>query len=51
MIKQTTLKSSIRATGLGIHSGAKVYLNLRPAAVDSGIVFRRVDLDPVVEIP
>ena len=51
MIKQRTLKTAIRATGVGLHTGDKVYLTLRPAPVDSGIVFRRVDLDPVVEIP
>jgi len=45
------LKNIIRATGIGLHSGEKVYLTLRPAAVDTGIVFRRMDLDPVVEIP
>ena len=50
MIKQRTLKNVIRATGVGLHTGEKVYLTLRPAAVDTGIVFRRVDLDPVVEI-
>jgi UDP-3-O-[3-hydroxymyristoyl] N-acetylglucosamine deacetylase len=45
------LKNLIRATGIGLHSGEKVYLTLRPAAVDTGIVFRRMDLDPMVEIP
>ena len=50
MIKQRTLKNIIRATGIGLHTGKKVYLTLKPAAVDTGIVFRRVDLDPVVEI-
>lgn len=50
MIHQRTLKNMIRATGVGLHTGEKVYLTLRPAAVDTGIVFRRVDLDPVVEI-
>jgi UDP-3-O-[3-hydroxymyristoyl] N-acetylglucosamine deacetylase len=50
MIKQRTLKNVIRATGVGLHSGKKVYLTLRPAPADRGIVFRRVDLDPVVEI-
>lgn len=50
MIKQRTLKNEIRATGIGLHTGQKIYLTLRPAAVDSGITFRRVDLDPVVEI-
>ncbi len=51
MIKQRTLRSAIRATGIGLHSGEKVFLTLRPAPVDTGIIFRRVDLDPVVEIP
>jgi len=51
MIRQRTLKNVIRATGIGLHTGEKVYLTLRPAAVDTGIVFRRVDLDPPVEIP
>jgi UDP-3-O-[3-hydroxymyristoyl] N-acetylglucosamine deacetylase len=51
MIKQRTLKNIIRATGIGLHSGEKVYLTLKPAPVDTGIVFRRTDLDPVVEIP
>ena len=51
MLRQRTLKHVIRATGVGLHSGEKVYLTLRPAPVDAGIVFRRVDLDPVVEIP
>ena len=50
MIKQRTLKNSIKATGIGLHTGQKVYLTLKPAAVDTGIVFRRTDLDPVVEI-
>ncbi|TVP89269.1 MAG: UDP-3-O-acyl-N-acetylglucosamine deacetylase [Pseudomonadaceae bacterium] len=51
MIRQRTLKNTIRATGVGLHSGEKVYLTLKPAPIDSGIVFRRVDLDPVVDIP
>ena len=51
MIRQRTLKNTIRATGVGLHSGEKVYLTLKPAPVDTGIVFRRADLDPVVEIP
>ena len=50
MIKQRTLKNIVRATGIGLHTGEKVYLTLRPAAPNTGIVFRRVDLDPVVEI-
>ncbi len=51
MAQQRTLQNMIRATGVGLHSGEKVYLTLRPAPVNTGIVFRRVDLDPVVEIP
>lgn len=51
MVRQRTLKNTIRATGVGLHSGEKVYLTLNPAPVDTGIIFRRVDLDPVVEIP
>ena len=50
MIRQRTLKNVIRATGVGLHTGNKVYLTLRPAAPDTGIVFRREDLHPVVEI-
>ena len=48
MIRQRTLNNTIRATGVGLHSGEKVYLTLKPAPVNSGIVFRRTDLDPVV---
>ena len=51
MISQRTLKNVIRATGVGIHSGEKVFMALRPAAVNTGIIFRRTDLDPVVEVP
>jgi UDP-3-O-[3-hydroxymyristoyl] N-acetylglucosamine deacetylase len=51
MLKQRTIKQLVRTTGVGLHSGTKVELTLRPAAVDTGIVFRRVDLDPVVEFP
>lgn len=51
MLRQRTLKNVIRATGVGLHSGEKVYMTLRPAPANTGIVFRRVDLDPVVEIP
>lgn len=50
MIKQRTLKTVIRATGVGVHTGDKIYLTLRPAPVNTGILFRRVDLDPVVDI-
>jgi UDP-3-O-[3-hydroxymyristoyl] N-acetylglucosamine deacetylase len=50
MLKQRTLKSIVRATGVGLHSGVKVQLVLRPAAPGSGIVFRRVDLEPPVDL-
>jgi UDP-3-O-[3-hydroxymyristoyl] N-acetylglucosamine deacetylase len=50
MIKQRTLKNIVRATGVGLHTGEKVHLTLRPATVNSGICFRRVDLNPIVEI-
>ena len=50
MIKQRTLKNVIRATGVGMHTGEKVLMTLRPAPAGTGIIFRRVDLDPVVEI-
>ena len=50
MVKQKTLKTVIRATGIGLHTGEKVYLTLRPAPIDTGVVFVRTDLSPVVEI-
>ncbi|MEY3373241.1 MAG: hypothetical protein RLZZ537_1709, partial [Pseudomonadota bacterium] len=50
MIKQRTLKNVIRATGVGLHSGEKVFMTLRPAAVNTGIVFRRIDLPVPVEV-
>ena len=50
MVRQRTLKNLIRATGVGLHTGEKVYLTLRPAAPDTGIVFRRTDLPEPVEI-
>lgn len=50
MIRQRTLKNRIHATGVGLHSGDKVKLTLIPAPVDTGIVFRRVDLPEPVEI-
>lgn len=51
MIRQRTLKNSIRATGVGLHTGKKIFLTLRPAPANSGVVFQRVDLDPAIEIP
>jgi UDP-3-O-[3-hydroxymyristoyl] N-acetylglucosamine deacetylase len=50
LIRQRTLKNLIRATGVGLHTGAKVYMTLRPAPPNSGIIFRRVDLARPVEI-
>lgn len=50
MIKQRTLKNIIHATGVGLHTGEKVFMTLRPAAINTGIVFRRVDLADPVEI-
>src|SRR6266702_4300349 len=50
MLNQRTLKNSIRATGVGLHTGKKVLMTLRPAPPDTCIVFRRTDLDPVVDI-
>jgi UDP-3-O-[3-hydroxymyristoyl] N-acetylglucosamine deacetylase len=51
MLKQRTLKGSIKTTGVGLHTGARVDLNLRPAPPDTGIVFHRVDLGRTVTIP
>jgi UDP-3-O-[3-hydroxymyristoyl] N-acetylglucosamine deacetylase len=51
MLKQRTLKTTIKATGVGLHTGARVEIALRPAAPDTGVVFHRVDLDPPVSIP
>ena len=51
MLKQRTLKTLIRAAGVGLHSGVKVTMALRPAAPNTGIIFRRTDLEPVVDLP
>jgi UDP-3-O-[3-hydroxymyristoyl] N-acetylglucosamine deacetylase len=51
MIRQRTLKSTARTVGIGLHSGTRVELRLSPADIDTGIVFRRTDLHPVVAIP
>jgi UDP-3-O-[3-hydroxymyristoyl] N-acetylglucosamine deacetylase len=51
MLRQRTIKTAIRATGVGLHTGEKVYMTLRPAAENSGVTFRRVDLDEPVDIP
>src|SRR3546814_4861813 len=50
-MQQRTIKNVIRATGVWLHSGEKVYLTLRPVPVDTGIMFRRVDVEPAVENP
>ena len=50
MLRQRTLKNTIRATGVGLHSGKKVLMILRPAPVDTGVVFRRTDLDEPVDV-
>ncbi len=51
MAQQRTIKDSIRSTGIGLHTGRKVLMTLRPAPPNTGIVFRRTDLDPAVDIP
>ena len=51
MLFQRTIKSLVRATGVGVHSGQRVELVLRPAAADTGIVFRRIDMAQPVDIP
>ena len=51
MLKQKTLKTLVRTVGIGLHSGNKVELVLRPAAPNTGIVYRRTDLEPPVDIP
>ena len=51
MLKQRTLKTLIKASGVGLHTGQKVRISLRPAPPDTGIVFRRVDLPSPVEVP
>jgi len=51
MLKQRTIRQVVKTVGVGLHSGTKVELTLRPAAVDAGILFRRVDFDPPVLLP
>jgi len=51
MLNQRTLKNAIKTTGVGLHTGVRVDLHLRPAAPDSGIVFHRIDLPQTVSIP
>jgi UDP-3-O-[3-hydroxymyristoyl] N-acetylglucosamine deacetylase len=50
MIRQRTLAKSVKATGIGLHSGNKVAMTFHPAPINTGVLFRRVDLDPVVTI-
>ena len=50
-MKQRTLKTPIRASGVGLHLGQKVLMVLRPAPANTGIVFRRADLEPPVDVP
>lgn len=49
MIKQRTLKRIIQATGVGLHTGKKVTLTMRPAAANTGVIYRRTDLNPPVD--
>ena len=51
MLRQRTVKTAIRATGVGLHTGKKVYMTLRPAAENTGIIFRRIDLPEPLDIP
>lgn len=51
MVAQRTIKNEVRAIGVGVHSGGEISMVLRPAPVDTGILFRRVDQDPIIEIP
>jgi len=51
MLRQRTIHQVIKATGIGLHSGTRVVLSLRPAPANTGIVFRRIDLDPPVDLP
>jgi UDP-3-O-[3-hydroxymyristoyl] N-acetylglucosamine deacetylase len=51
MLKQRTIKNPIRARGVGLHTGHHGLMSMRPAPINTGIIFRRIDLDPVVEIP
>ncbi len=51
MLKQRTIKQPVKTIGIGLHSGTKVELTLRPAPANTGIIFRRIDLEPMVDIP
>ena len=51
MFRQRTIKTTMKATGVGLHTGKKVLMTLRPAGINMGIIFRRVDIDPCIDIP
>ena len=51
MLKQRTLRESVSTVGIGLHSGRRIHLVMKPAAAGTGIVFRRTDLTPAVDIP
>ena len=51
MLRQRTIQEVTKSTGIGLHSGTRVVLSMRPAPVDTGIVFRRIDIDPPVDLP
>jgi UDP-3-O-[3-hydroxymyristoyl] N-acetylglucosamine deacetylase len=51
MFRQRTIKTTIRATGVGLHTGKKVYMTLRPGGANTGIIFRRIDIDKDIDIP
>lgn len=51
MLKQRTLKRVVKASGIGLHSGQKVMINFVPHTVNSGIVFRRIDIEPHIDLP
>ena len=51
MFRQRTIKTTMKATGVGLHTGKKVLMTLRPAGINMGVIFRRVDIDPFVDIP
>ncbi|MBS0351707.1 MAG: UDP-3-O-[3-hydroxymyristoyl] N-acetylglucosamine deacetylase, partial [Proteobacteria bacterium] len=51
MVKQRTLTNPVKTAGVGVHTGQMVHLTIRPAPANTGIVFRRVDLNPVIEVP
>ncbi len=50
-VRQRTVRNVVKAAGVGVHSGEKVYMTLRPAQPNTGIVFRRIDFEPAVDVP